>query len=69
MWKKLLRKRSLNRRDFGRGFYCTVSKSQAKEWAHRLYIRKYSGGEYIYQYVFRHRDNLKIKRFTNQMKR
>lgn len=56
--------KSHNRRDFGRGFYCTVLKSQAKEWAHRLYIRKYSGGEYIYQYVFRQTDNLKIKRFT-----
>lgn len=56
--------KSHNRRDFGRGFYCTVLESQAKEWAHRLYIRNFSGGEYIYQYVFRQTDNLKIKRFT-----
>lgn len=56
--------KSHNRRDFGRGFYCTVLESQAKEWAHRLYMRNFSGGEYIYQYVFRQTDNLKIKRFT-----
>lgn len=29
-----------------------------------MYIRKYSGGEYIYQYVFRQTDSLKLKRFT-----
>lgn len=56
--------KSHNRRDFGRGFYCTILESQAKEWAHRLYIRNFSGGEYIYQYIFRQTDNLKIKRFT-----
>ena len=56
--------KSHNRRDFGRGFYCTVLEKQAKEWAHRLYIRNYTGGEYVYQYVFHQTDNLKIKRFT-----
>lgn len=56
--------KSHNRRDFGRGFYCTILESQAKEWAHRLYIRNFSGREYIYQYIFRQTDNLKIKRFT-----
>ena len=56
--------KSHNRRDFGRGFYCTVLEKQAKEWAHRLYIRNYTGREYVYQYVFHQTDNLKIKRFT-----
>ena len=56
--------KSLNRRDFGRGFYCTVLESQAKDWAHRLYIRSFLGGEYIYQYIFHQADDLKIKRFT-----
>ena len=40
--------KSHNRRDFGCGFYCTVLESQAKNWAHRLYMRNFSGGEYIY---------------------
>lgn len=31
--------KSHNRRDFGRGFYCTVLETQAREWAHRLYMR------------------------------
>ena len=56
--------KSHNRRDFGCGFYCTVLESQAKNWAHRLYMRNFSGGEYIYQYVFHQTDDLKIKRFT-----
>ena len=29
-----------------------------------MYIRNYTGGEYVYQYVFHQTDNLKIKRFT-----
>lgn len=36
--------KSHNRRDFGRGFYCTVLESQAEEWAKRLYLRSHKGG-------------------------
>ena len=53
-----------NRRDFGRGFYCTVLETQAREWAHRLYMRYHSGGEYIYQYLFRQTEDLNVKHFT-----
>lgn len=33
--------KSHNRRDFGRGFYCTILEKQAQEWAHRLYMRNF----------------------------
>lgn len=56
--------KSHNHRDFGRGFYCTILEVQAREWAHRLYMRKYSGGEYVYKYVFCPGEQLKIKHFT-----
>ena len=56
--------KSHNRRDFGRGFYCTILEKQARDWAHRLYMRNFSGGEYVYQYVFYQTDNLKIKHFN-----
>ncbi len=36
--------KSHNRRDFGRGFYCTVLETQAEEWARRLYLRSRQGG-------------------------
>lgn len=37
--------KSHNRRDFGRGFYCTVLEQQANEWANRLYLRTHTGGK------------------------
>lgn len=55
--------KSHNRRDFGRGFYCTILEKQASEWAHRLYMRNLSGKEYVYQYVFHQSESLKIKHF------
>ena len=56
--------KSHNRRDFGRGFYCTVLENQATEWAKRLYLRFHTGGQYVYRYIFRQTENLKIKHFT-----
>ena len=56
--------KSHNRRDFGRGFYCTVLESQAEEWAKRLYLRSHKGGRYVYRYLFRQTEDLKIKHFT-----
>lgn len=55
--------KSHNRRDFGRGFYCTVLESQAAEWARRLYLRSHSGGKYIYRYIFHQTENLRVKHF------
>ena len=51
-WKDLNLGKSHNRRDFGRGFYCTVLESQAEEWAKRLYLRSHKGGRYVYRYLF-----------------
>lgn len=56
--------KSHNRRDFGRGFYCTVLEHQATEWANRLYLRNHTGSRYLYRYIFRQSEDLKIKRFT-----
>ena len=56
--------KSHNRRDFGRGFYCTVLESQAEEWAKRLYLRSHKGGRYVYRYLFRQTEDLKIKHFA-----
>ena len=56
--------KSHNRRDFGRGFYCTVLETQAEEWARRLYLRSRQGGRYVYRYLFRQTDDLKIKHFA-----
>lgn len=55
--------KSNNRRDFGKGFYCTVLYEQAREWAKRLYMRKFEGQAYVYSYVFHQSDTLRIKRF------
>lgn len=55
--------KSHNRRDFGKGFYCTILENQAKDWAHRLYMRNFSGKEYVYQYVFHPSETLRIKHF------
>lgn len=57
--------KSHNRRDFGQGFYCTVLESQAEEWAKRLYLRSRKGGRYVYRYLFRQTEDLKIKHFAS----
>ena len=57
--------KSHNRRDFGRGFYCTILESQATEWAKRLYLRSHSGGQYVYRYLFRQTEDLKVKHFSS----
>lgn len=55
---------SHNRRDFGKGFYCTVLEKQSVEWAKRLYMRNFEGGKYVYQYIFTQNENIKVKRFA-----
>lgn len=57
--------KSHNRRDFGQGFYCTVLESQAEEWAKRLYLRSRKDGRYVYRYLFRQTEDLKIKHFAS----
>ena len=63
-FEKIDLKKSHDRRDFGRGFYCTVLESQAEEWAKRLYLRSHKGGRYVYRYLFQQTDALKIKHFS-----
>ena len=43
-FEKINLAKSHNRRDFGRGFYCTVLETQAEEWTRRLYLRSRQGG-------------------------
>lgn len=62
-FNKIDLKKSHNRRDFGRGFYCTVLESQASEWAHRLFLRYHTGGRYVYRYIFRQTEELRVKHF------
>ena len=40
------------------------SNTQAEEWARRLYLRSRQGGRYVYRYLFRQTDDLKIKHFA-----
>lgn len=65
LFHKIDLSKSHNRRDFGRGFYCTVLEKQAEDWAHRLYLRNFTGKEYVYSYVFHQSSLLKIKRFPS----
>lgn len=65
---KVILEKSHNRRDFGTGFYTTILEQQAKEWAYRLSLREKSSKYYVYQFVFRESDTLKIHRFTSLSK-
>ena len=56
--------KSHNRRDFGIGFYTTILEKQAKEWGYRLSLREKKKQYYVYQYIFRGSDNLRVKRFN-----
>ena len=58
-------KQSHNRRDFGIGFYTTILKQQAKEWAYRQSLRCHVKEYYVYLYSFRENDNLNVKRFDS----
>lgn len=57
-------RKSYNRRDFGIGFYTTILEKQAKEWGYRLSLREKKKQYYVYQYIFRESDNLRVKRFN-----
>ena len=55
--------KSHNRRDFGKGFYTTILKSQSKEWAYRLSLREKRNDYYVYEFLFEEVPSLKVKRF------
>lgn len=60
--------KSNNRRDFGKGFYCTVLEKQAYEWAYRLYKRKHYEDAYVYKFSFYQSKDLKSKDLQNLIK-
>ena len=62
-FEKIELSKSHNRRDFGKGFYTTVLKSQSKEWAYRLSLREKKNNYYVYEYLFDETSALKVKRF------
>lgn len=68
LFNKIDLSKSHNRRDFGKGFYCTILEEQSAEWAKRLYLRNFTGGRYVYQYIFTQNDNIKVKRFIGMNK-
>jgi len=52
-----------DKRDFGKGFYLTTIRSQAKDWAEILFARFGGDGIYVYEFEFEKNSNLTIKQF------
>lgn len=63
VFDKVILEKSHNRRDFGTGFYTTLLEQQAKEWGYRLSLREQKSVYYVYRFIFKESDVLKIKRF------
>lgn len=55
--------KSHNRRDFGKGFYTTILRSQSKEWGYRLSLREKKKKYFVYEYLFEENSVLNVKRF------
>jgi hypothetical protein len=55
--------KSKDRRDFGRGFYMTTLKDQAREWAEILNFRNGKDGIFVYEFELTNFDSLKTKIF------
>lgn len=62
-FEKIDLSKSHNRRDFGKGFYTTVLRSQSEEWGYRLSLREKEDDYYVYEYLFEEAATLKVKRF------
>lgn len=60
--------KSKDRRDFGKGFYTTVLKQQAVDWAYRKSLRENKSKYYVHRYLFVEEDFLKVKRFDSLSK-
>ena len=56
--------KSKNNRDFGRGFYTTTLKEQAKEWAEVLFLRTQKGSAFLYEFELQDFNDLNIKTFS-----
>jgi hypothetical protein len=59
---------SKNKRDFGRGFYMTTLKEQAKSWAIRMYNRYGYTGSYVYEFELNITDDLTTRSFSGLTK-
>jgi hypothetical protein len=56
--------KSKNNRDFGKGFYTTTLKEQAKEWAEVLFLRTQKGSAFLYEFEFQDFKDLNVKTFS-----
>jgi len=56
--------KSKNNRDFGKGFYTTTLKKQAKEWAEVLFLRTQKGSAFLYEFEFQDFNDLNVKTFS-----
>ena len=54
---------SKDKRDFGRGFYTTIFREQAVDWAITLFDRYKGDGIFIYEMELKFTENLSIKRY------
>lgn len=55
--------KSKDKRDFGKGFYTTVIREQAEDWAKILFERYNGDGIYIYEIELKITDNLLVKNY------
>lgn len=56
-------RKSLERRDFGRGFYTTTISAQAEKWAINKKIRNNKNHAYVYVYEAVIPDEIRVKRY------
>jgi len=56
--------KSKNNRDFGKGFYTTTLKEQAKEWAEVLFLRTQKGSAFLYEFELQDIADLNVKTFS-----
>jgi hypothetical protein len=54
---------SKEKRDFGKGFYMTTIKEQARGWAEALNFRKKKDGMFLYEFELTNSSNLNTKSF------
>ena len=66
-FEKVNLEKSKDKRDFGIGFYTTIIRTQAEEWAKRINLR-YGDGRYVLEFEFEKNKALKIKEFEEVTK-
>ncbi len=52
--------KSKDKRDFGKGFYLTTVKEQARRWAENMFLRYGGAGQYVYEYQLDLSNDLKM---------